>query len=151
MHKCYNKWFYFYILRRAWRTLLISSILMGWGRGLVLQWLVGLDQCHTIKVTPFLGYRLLEGDVGLLLTKDMAICVGNPVGSLVHAVLMNVFKVSKPADACFAFLWRWCWGPWSSKAYLRTVEFASKRFSTSSGWPCRNCLVVLYKGQRKWE
>jgi len=46
---------------------------MGWGRGLVLQWLVGLDQCHTIKVTPFLGYRLLEGDVGLLLTKDMAI------------------------------------------------------------------------------
>ncbi len=46
---------------------------MGWGRGLVLQWLVGLDQCHTIKVTLFLGDRLLEWDVELLLTKDMAI------------------------------------------------------------------------------
>lgn len=44
------------------------------------------------------------------LTDDIVIFVQNghmkqPVMPLVHAVMMNVFKVSKPADACFAFLW----------------------------------------------
>lgn len=112
MHDFYIKSFYFYILRSAWRTLLISSILMGWGKGLVLQWLVGLDQCHTIKVSPFLGDTLLEWDMQEFLTDDIVIFVQNghmkqPVMPLVHAVMMNVFKVSKPADACFAFLWEW--------------------------------------------
>jgi len=104
MHECYIKLFYFYISWSAWRTLLISSILMGWGKGLVLQWSVGLEQCHSIKVTPFLwqfAWMRRTRIFNWFLNKT---CTWKSLLCLLSMLLWWMFS-SKPADACFAFLW----------------------------------------------